>query len=205
MKTNLSNSLLALFVTLTISTPALCEEEKDQKAYILERSESGPLVQKETKIIETQATVESIRRSQRKVTLKDADGQSVTVIAGPEVKRLEEIKVGDKIIVRYARSLALEVSSPTPEELKNPVLADSSSDRSAATEVPGGMAESTVHMIVTISKIDLKANTVTLALPDGDSMTTEARFPENLKRVKVGDKVAITYQQAIAIALEPAS
>ena len=47
------------------------------------------------------ATVESIDPSTRTVTLKKPDGTFVQTVAGPDIKRLEEIKAGDTVNVRY--------------------------------------------------------------------------------------------------------
>jgi hypothetical protein len=43
------------------------------------------------------ATVESIDAKTRTITLKRPDGTFVGTVAGPEVKRFSEIKVGDKV------------------------------------------------------------------------------------------------------------
>ena len=43
-----------------------------------------------------------------------------------------------------------------------------------------------------------------LKLREGDLVRMEARYPENLKRVRAGDTVAITYTLGVAMKLEPA-
>ncbi len=50
------------------------------------------------------AVVEAIEAASRTVTLKKPDGTLVTIVAGPEIKRFEEIKVGDKVNARYTRT-----------------------------------------------------------------------------------------------------
>ena len=45
------------------------------------------------------ATVEAIEASSRTLTLKKADGTFVTTVAGPEVTRFAEIKIGDKKVL----------------------------------------------------------------------------------------------------------
>ena len=42
-------------------------------------------------------TVEAIEATTRTVTLKKPDGTFVTTVAGPDIKRFAEIKVGDKV------------------------------------------------------------------------------------------------------------
>ena len=47
------------------------------------------------------AIVEAIEASTRTVTLKKPDGTFVTIVAGPDIKRFAELKVGDKVNARY--------------------------------------------------------------------------------------------------------
>ena len=51
------------------------------------------------------ATVEAIEQSTRKVTLKEPDGSYTMVTAPPEMKRFNELKVGDKVTARYYENI----------------------------------------------------------------------------------------------------
>ena len=55
------------------------------------------------------ATVESIEAASRTVTLKKPDGSFVTVVAGPDIKRFAEIKVGDKVNARYYENVVMRL------------------------------------------------------------------------------------------------
>lgn len=57
-------------------------------------------------------SVEAIDSQSRELTLKNPEGQLVTMTAGPEVKRLNEIKKGDTVVVRLVRAFSIEVSKP---------------------------------------------------------------------------------------------
>ena len=48
-------------------------------------------------------TVEAIEAASRTVSLKKPDGTYVTTVAGPDVKRFAELKIGDKVSVRVLR------------------------------------------------------------------------------------------------------
>jgi hypothetical protein len=63
--------------------------------------------------VEVKATVVAIDYQTRKVTLKGPDGKVIKVTAGPEVKRLNEVKVGDSVVARLTRAVSIEVSKPT--------------------------------------------------------------------------------------------
>lgn len=50
--------------------------------------------------------------------------------------------------------------------------------------------------------IDPKKTFVTLKGPQGKVVDVKVRDPKNLENVKVGDQVAITYTEALAISVE---
>jgi len=58
-------------------------------------------------------TVEDIDYSTREVTLKGSDGKTMKITAGDKVKRLEDVKKGDRIVATYTEALAVSVK---PEE-----------------------------------------------------------------------------------------
>jgi hypothetical protein len=62
--------------------------------------------------VEVKASVVAIDYLSRKVTLKGPEGNVVNVTAGPEVKRLNEVKVGDSVVARLTRAVSIEVSKP---------------------------------------------------------------------------------------------
>jgi hypothetical protein len=67
---------------------------------------------KAVKVTELQATVEEINYETRYVSLKGAEGRSLNFIASDEVKRLNEIKKGDQVVVRITQALAVSVTTP---------------------------------------------------------------------------------------------
>ena len=58
------------------------------------------------------AVVEAIEAGSRTVTLKKPDGTFVSVVAGPDIKRFAEIKVGDKVNARYYENVIVRVKQP---------------------------------------------------------------------------------------------
>jgi hypothetical protein len=62
--------------------------------------------------VEIKASVEAIDYKTREVTLKNPEGNVVTMIAGPEVKRLNEVKQGDTVVARLVRAISIEVTKP---------------------------------------------------------------------------------------------
>jgi hypothetical protein len=55
---------------------------------------------------------------------------------------------------------------------------------------------------VTINAIDMKVPSVTVTSADGRKLSFKVENPKNLEGVKAGDKVEITYTQAVAISVK---
>ena len=60
--------------------------------------------------------VEAVEASTRTVTLKKPDGTFVSTVAGPDIKRFSEIKVGDKITARYYDNVVVRLKRPGEPE-----------------------------------------------------------------------------------------
>jgi hypothetical protein len=63
--------------------------------------------------VEVKATVVAIDHWTREVTLKGPEGNVIKVKVGREVRRLNEVKVGDSVVARLTRAVSIEVSKPT--------------------------------------------------------------------------------------------
>jgi len=64
--------------------------------------------------VEVSANVEKIDYQRRLITLKGPEGNVRTLKVDPRVKRLNEIKAGDDIVLRRTEAVALEVTPPKP-------------------------------------------------------------------------------------------
>jgi ribosomal protein S17 len=144
------------------------------------------------------ATIVAIDSTNRLITLKDKDGITDTIVAGPEVKRFSELKVGDIVTFRYYESVVYAIQKPGD---KAPAPAAGGLVRSTGPK-PGGTLSEQMTAVVTIEAIDAKIPSVTIKTEDGSIMSFKIEDPKNLTGVKVGDKVQITYTRALAISVE---
>ena len=60
-------------------------------------------------VVEITASVQAVNKAERTVTIKGPRGNVETLTAGPEVKNFDQIKVGDKVALRYVEALSLEL------------------------------------------------------------------------------------------------
>ena len=154
----------------------------------------------ETEAIELTTKIEAIDHSARLVTLKDKDGESETIYCGPEVKRFDELKVGDTITMRYYESIAYAIRKPgQPSGL--PATSGPKITRGQGARPSGTIAQQETAT-VTLKAIDLKVPSVTVLTEDGRTMSFKVEDKKNLKDVKVGDKVEITYTEAAMISVK---
>ncbi|HEV7476933.1 MAG TPA: hypothetical protein VGO02_04255 [Burkholderiales bacterium] len=147
------------------------------------------------------ASVEAIDTAARSVTLKGPRGNVVTLAVGPEVKNFDQVKVGDFVVVRYAEALTLELKKGGKELRQR-----SEREGSAAAQPggrPGAAAGRQITVIADVTAVDRKKQIVTLRGPSR-TVDLKLRDPEQIKLVKVGDQVEATYQEAVAVSVEPA-
>jgi hypothetical protein len=142
------------------------------------------------------ATVETIERSSREVTIKKQDGTHDVLYVPAAVKRFDTLKVGDKITARYYENMVVSLK---PEGQKDVDTSNSALTRSE-TSTAGTKAEQTT-MTATITAIDPKAPSITFTGPRGWVYTSRVKDKDALAKVKVGDKVDITITKALVVSV----
>lgn len=99
---------VALDVQKSTEEPKMVETESMKRAKLGDKP-SGTI---ETVGFMT-ARVEEIDYKTRKVGLKMPEGKIVHFTVGDQVKRLNEVKKGDEVVVQYLQKLSIKVTSPT--------------------------------------------------------------------------------------------
>jgi hypothetical protein len=154
--------------------------------------------------VTAKGTIEAIDADARALTVKFDGGYSEVVSAGPVVKRFSEVKVGDRVTVRYYESVVLvlrkagDTSAPAPAE---------SSEKYAATpgagKHPGGTAARQRKATVTVVSLDKATPSITVKTPEGHTVTRKVHDVKNLEGVAPGDKIDITYTEAMLVNIGP--
>lgn len=99
----------------TIELFVTAPEDKPEPggATVVERAPKGAKPGMATvETVEVAATVKAIDYDSRMVTLERSDGKLLKVKAGPEIKRLNEVKTGDAVVARYTEAMSITVTSP---------------------------------------------------------------------------------------------
>ena len=157
-----------------------------------------PVVQTES--TERTATVVAIDHTSRAITLKNKDGNTETMVAGPEVKRFNELKVGDTLTFRYYESTAFSIRKPG-EKAPAPAGPEAAMTRGTGAK-PSGTLSTQATATVVIKAIDPKVPSVTVLTDEGNTVTFKIENKKNIEGLKVGDKVDITYTEALMISVK---
>ena len=192
----MKNFLIRMFCALSLASAAIVHAADTTK-----QDDSAPSGAR-SRTIEAQATVTAIDMATRTVTLKTADGQEKTLHVDERARNLGQVKVGDVVRVAYTEALAWKVNKSKKQEPSVETEAGAAAAK-PGQKPAGGVARRTT-ITARIEAIDLDKGTVTLSGPQGNTRTIKARNPDNLKKVKVGDLVDITYTEAVALKVEPA-
>jgi hypothetical protein len=146
------------------------------------------------------AKVTAVDPAKRTITLQGASGKTRTIEVGDQVSNFDQIKVGDTVHAKYTQALALELkkgattmSAPTQEGAVTPPPAPGAK--------PGGTIARKVTAMTEVTAVDPAKQMVTLRGPEGNEVDVDVQDPNQLKNIKKGDHVQVTYVEALAIAV----
>jgi hypothetical protein len=140
------------------------------------------------------ATIQAIDSTNRRVTLRSENGEEETYAVGPEVKRFDALKVGDKVKMTYYESLVFQVRKPG--EPPDPASIDAAVTR-ARGALPGATIAVQQKQTVTVKAVDPAVPSITVTTEDGRTITRKIEQKKYLDGVKPGDRIDITYTEAI--------
>jgi hypothetical protein len=140
-------------------------------------------------------TVEAIETSSRQIYLKKPDGNTEVVYVPQEVKRFDTLKIGDKITAKYYENVVLRVQPPGSKPVDD-------ASRAVTPAATGGTAARQRTITATISAIDMKVPSISFSGPRGWNYSTKVEDKAALAKVKVGDKVDITWTEAMLVSID---
>lgn len=185
MKRILKTLALSAVVALLIGLPCISQAQE-------------PVVHQKDAVV-VKATIDGIDHDTRTITFKDKDGKTWDVVAGPEVRRFAELKVGDVVTFRTTEATVYQIRKPG--EAGAPSAKDAAIVRTP-TAKPGGTKIEQETKTVTIKDVNQKTGGVTIVTEDGKTMSMKVEDGKLLKGLAAGDRVVITYTKAVAISIE---
>lgn len=157
---------------------------------------------------EVTATVEAIDLNTRMVVLKASDGAEFAVVVDPEVRNLDQVKVGDRVVAQYRESLGAELvkRGDGSGDTAAPSVSTTSA-RAADGAMPGATSSTQTRQTVRITNVDTKNHIVSFYGSDGLARVLPVHTPQGqefIAKLKAGDEVELTYTEAVAMSVEPA-
>ena len=147
------------------------------------------------------ATVEAIEQATRTLTLKGPEGNYVTLTVPVTATRFDSIKVGDTLTARYYESLILRLKPEGEKGVDTDAAKVTPADSGAR---PGGTAATQRTITATITAIDPAVPSITFSGPNNWKYTSRVEDKKALSKVKVGDRVDITWTQALLASFDDA-
>jgi len=156
-------------------------------------------------LIAMEGTVTEILKDTREVTLMGPKGELVTITAGDEVERFDEIAVDDVITFEYWTYMMAEFRKPTPEELAEPLVVIAEGGKAPEGMDPAAVVGAIVKAVVTIEVLDRPFMMVTVKGPRGNYLTIDMEDKALITQLSIGQVVILTYAEAVAVSLTKVS
>lgn len=149
------------------------------------------------------ATVQAVDLENRLVTLKGERGQLATLNVGEEARNLDQVRVGDRVAMKYREAMAIQlIKNPTSGGVTERKETQSGT-RAPLGQKPSATLRDKVEVVANVIAVNRKTRKVTLRGPE-KTVTVKAPLEVNLKEIQVGDQVQVTYVEEFGITVEPA-
>ncbi len=152
--------------------------------------------------VSMQGTVTEINAETREITLMGSDGGLVTMTAGEEVERFNEIAIDDVIKFEYYTYLKAEFRDPTPEEVAEPVQMIAEAGKAPEGVDPAAAVGAVVKAVVTIEALNRPFMVATVSGPNGNYVSIPVEDEKLMTELHIGEVLILTYAEAVAIGLE---
>lgn len=153
--------------------------------------------------VSVEAKILAVDKGTRELTLERADGTTVVVVAGPEVRNFDQIEAGQKVVARYVVSLTARRLAA--DEADTEAAVEVGAARAAPGELPAGAIGADVRMTVVVQSVDKQRHIVTYTDPSGVLQAVEAERDEGRRFIaglEPGDRVELVYTEALVLAVE---
>ena len=186
--------LLVLIVLVLFSTSVIGQVKQDSLA-----------PREKWSLVTMQGTVTEIVKETRDITLRGTEGNLVTITAGEEVERFDEIGVGDVITFEYWEYLRAEFRKPTAEEIAEPLVGAAEGVKAPEGMDPGAVVGAVVKAVVTIEALNRPLMIATVKGPRGNYLAIPMEDEVLITQLNIGQVLILTYAEAVAVSLTKVS
>lgn len=168
--------------------------------------------------VQVKTTVEAIDHTNRTLTLKEKDGDLVTVYAAPDVQGFDTLNVGDKVSLQYREAVALQLHKTDDRDRDRTTTSPSGGDPGGApydspsgsttgsetgvTGTPAGMTAAQVTTLATVKDVDTRDQEITFQTEDGRMVSARLDDRDLVKDIDPGDQIEVTYTNPVLVSVE---
>ena len=185
-----------LFVALAATLSTLAQAAHHEKAEAEVKTGARAMA------LQAEAVVTAIDLETRQVSLEGPDGDVFTINATENVVKLEDVNIGDRLVVTYLAALETELRAPTAEELAEPWVVMEQAGMSDDAAQPGIAGGRVIRAVVTIEGMNRELGVVTIKDSNGKLHIIGDVEPEKMEGVSLGQTAVMVYSEALAISLE---
>jgi hypothetical protein len=150
-------------------------------------------------------SVRSVNRRTRQIALNTPQDTVITIKAGPQVRNFNQIRVNDRVRIRFADAVAISMAPPGTQAGRPEGMV--AAERGPQGQRPQGAVGAGVTETVRIVSVDAATGRTTFVRPDGTTRSVTPRQPEVVafaKALKPGDLVNVTFAEGVAVQVLPA-
>jgi hypothetical protein len=147
------------------------------------------------------AVIKAVDAATRTVTLVGPQGGEMQVTAGDEVKNFAQLQPGQRVDVKYAEALVVELikggGAPVTRSM------DAGAAAAKPGEMPAALGARKVTVVGDVIALDPANQKVTVKGPQR-TVNLKVNDPEQFKLIAMGDQLQATYTEAVAVDVSPA-
>jgi len=141
------------------------------------------------------ATVQEINLETREVTLRKPDGETVSFVAGDEVRNLGQVQKGDLVVMEYYEGLAVALGPQTDVRAR---ISETTMGRAKEGDKPAAQLTETVEILARVEAIDRDKRLAALSGPQR-TLVVKVADDIDMDKVKVGDEVTAVYRKSFTV------
>jgi hypothetical protein len=200
MMTHLMNTFYSTtrtsLIMLVLALPMLAQAAHHEDAQAKVKTGSRAMA------VEAEAVITAIDLETRDVTLQGPSGNTFTLKSEDKAIKLEDVNVGDTVVVTYLAALESELREPTAEELAEPWVELEDETVSDDASQPGIADMRVIRAVVTIEGMNREFGTVTIKDSRGKLHIIGDVEPEKMEGVKLGQTAVMVFAEALALTLQ---
>lgn len=186
----------SLVAVLALALPMLAQAEQTEKA------QADVETNVRVMAMEAEAVITAIDLGTREVTLEGPNGELFTLHSQEKVVKLEDLGVGDAVVVTYLAALESQLREPTAEEIAQPWLELDEEVVSDDAAHPGIADMRVIRAVVTVEGMNREFGTVTIKDSRGKLHIIGDVEPEKMEGITLGQSAVMVFSQALALTLQ---